>query len=111
MTNTTGDGGPDWLPQGYAPPEHPQATTAMVLGILGLATCTVFSPFAWRIGKRAVAEIDASNGRLGGRGPAQAGYVTGLIGTIMLGVVVGGLVLILVVWIVLVSLWWGAHGS
>jgi hypothetical protein len=29
----------------------------------------------------------------------------------MLGVVVGGLVLILVVWIVLVSLWWGAHGS
>jgi hypothetical protein len=104
MTNTAGDGGPGWAPPGYALPEHPQATTAMVLGILGLATCTVLSPFAWRIGKRAVSEIDASNGRLGGRGPAQAGYVMGLIGTIMLGIVVGGLALILVVWLVLVSL-------
>jgi hypothetical protein len=82
----------------------------MVLGILGLASCTVLSPFAWRIGKRAVSEIDASNGRLGGRGPAQAGYVTGLIGTIMLGAVVGGLLLLLVVWIVLVALFYGAHG-
>ena len=111
MANTTGDGGPGWMPQRYAPPEHPQATTAMVLGILGLATCTVLSPFAWRIGKRAVSEIDASNGRLGGRGPAQAGYVMGLIGTILLGIVVGGLLLVLVVWIVLASLVLGAHGS
>lgn len=104
MSNTTGDGGPGWLPQGYAAPEHPQATTAMVLGILGLATCTVLSPFAWRIGKRAVSEIDASNGQLGGRGPAQAGYVMGLVGTILLGIVVGGFILIVVVWIVIVSL-------
>ena len=104
MSNTTGDGGPGWPPQGYALPEHPQATTAMVLGILGLATCTVLSPFAWRIGKRAVSEIDASNGQLGGRGAAQAGYVMGLVGTILLGIVVGGLILILVVWIVIVSL-------
>jgi hypothetical protein len=110
MTNTTGDGGPGWVPQRYAPPEHPQATTAMVLGILGLVTCTVLSPFAWRIGKRAVSEIDASRGQLGGRGSAQAGYVMGLIGTIMLGIVVGGLVLVVVVWIVIVSLAMG-HGS
>ena len=109
MSNTTGDGGPGWAPQGYMPPEHPQATTAMVLGILGLATCTALSPFAWRIGKRAVSEIDASNGQLGGRGPAQAGYVMGLVGTILLGLVVGALVVILVVWIVVVSLFLGQN--
>jgi len=109
MSNTTGDGGPGWAPQGYAPQEHPQATTAMVLGILGLATCTALSPFAWRIGKRAVSEIDASNGQLGGRGPAQAGYVMGLVGTILLGLVVGALVVILVVWIVVVSLFLGQN--
>lgn len=36
------------------------------------------------IGKRAVAEIDASGGRLGARGQAQAGYVLGIIGTVLL---------------------------
>ena len=37
------------------------------------------------MGKRTVDEIDASNGQLGGRGSAQAGYILGLIGTILLG--------------------------
>lgn len=29
-------------------------------------------------------EIDASNGQLGGRGTAQAGWILGLIGTVLL---------------------------
>jgi hypothetical protein len=80
-------------PQGYAPgqPEHPSATTAMVLGIVGLvgiAFCggitLVLSPFAWAIGRRAVREIDAEPGRYSGREKANAGKIMGLIGTILL---------------------------
>jgi uncharacterized membrane protein YjgN (DUF898 family) len=61
--------------------------------------CGIIAPFAWRMGKRTVAEIDASNGQLGGRGSAQAGYVLGLIGTILLGLAVlaGVAVIVLVV--------------
>jgi hypothetical protein len=74
-------------PYGFpaAPQEHPKATTAMVLGILGLVMCGVAAPFAWAIGKRAVAEIDASGGRLGGRSQAQTGYILGIVGTVLLG--------------------------
>lgn len=78
---------PSAPPYGYLPPppEHPQSTTVMVLGILGLVMCQVASPFAWVMGKRSVAEIDASGGRLGGRGQAQTGYILGIVGTCLLG--------------------------
>ena len=71
-------------PAPYAP-EHPNATTALVLGIVGMVVCGgLLSPFAWVIGRKAVREIDASHGALGGRGSAQAGYVLGVIGSVML---------------------------
>ena len=69
----------------YLPPEHPKATTTLVLGILGLVTCQVLSPFAWVMGKQTVTEIDASAGRLGGRSQANAGYILGIVGTVLLG--------------------------
>ena len=85
------------VPSGYYPQQdHPKATTALVLGILGLVVCGVLAPFAWQMGRRTMEEIDASQGRLGGRGAAQAGYVMGIIGTILLGL---GLLLV-VVWVV-----------
>ena len=97
-----------WAAQGqpppYAPqapiqyaPDHPKATTSLVLGILGLVVCGVIAPFAWVMGKRTVSEIDASGGRLGGRGAAQAGYVLGIIGTVLLGLGVLVLVVYLIV--------------
>ena len=75
--------------------DHPSATTALVLGILGLVLCQVLSPFAWVIGGRAVREIDASQGTLGGRGSANAGRVLGIVGTALLvvGLVVGAILL------------------
>ena len=88
---------------GYGPPpvqyapDHPRATTSLILGILGIVLCQVLGPFAWWIGKRTVDEIDASQGRLGGRGSAQAGYIMGIIGTVLLAF---GLIA-LVVWIIL----------
>jgi hypothetical protein len=84
-------------PYGYAlvPPDHPKATTAMVLGVLGLVCCGICAPFAWAIGSGAVREIDQSQGRYGGRGQAMAGKVLGIIGTVLL--VLGILYIVVVV--------------
>ncbi len=82
---------------GFAAPDHPKASTCLVLGILGVVLCQVVSPFAWVVAKRTLAEIDASQGRWGGRGQAQAGYVLGIVGTVLLGLAVAGLLLYLVV--------------
>jgi hypothetical protein len=90
-------------PSGYgqapysAPREHPQATTILVLGILGLVLCQVLSVFAWVMGNRVVQEIDASGGQLGGRGMANAGRICGIVGSIMLGMSLVLLLLFLVV--------------
>lgn len=83
-------GAPQYVPSyggGYGPsaPDHPQATTVLILGILGLVVCGAIAPFAWVMGNRVVGEIDASNGAMGGRGNAQAGRICGMIGTILLG--------------------------
>ncbi len=78
---------------GYAAPDHPKATTSLVLGILGVVLCQVISPFAWVTGKRTLAEIDASQGRWAGRGQAQAGYVLGIVGTVLLGLGLAALLL------------------
>ena len=63
----------------------------MVLGIVGLVVgflaCGVgflAAPFAWALGRNALKEIRASQGRLGGEGTAQAGMVMGIIGTVLL---------------------------
>ena len=89
-------------PYGYAQPalpNHPSSTTAFVLSLVALAGIVfcggitlVLSPFAWRIGARAVREIDASPGQYGGRDQANAGRIMGIIGTVLL--VVGIVVII-----------------
>ena len=81
---------------GYVRPDHPRATTALILGILGLVLCGIAAPFAWRIGKGALDDIDRSQGRVGGRGQAQAGYILGIIGTILLAISVLAFFLIVV---------------
>jgi hypothetical protein len=79
-------GAPQYIPA-YGPvaPDHPQSTTVLILGILGLLVCGVIAPFAWVMGNRVVAEIDASNGAIGGRGNAQAGRICGIVGSVLLG--------------------------
>ena len=69
----------------HVAPDHPQASTVLVLGILGLVLCQVLSPFAWVMGSRVVSEIDGSRGAYGGRGVANAGRVCGIVGTVMIG--------------------------
>lgn len=71
-------GGPPTGPLGYAPRQtHPQATTAMVLGILSLVVCGVLAIPAIVIGNRVQREIRASGGRLDGESSARAGVICG----------------------------------
>ncbi|MFC4123633.1 DUF4190 domain-containing protein [Nocardia rhizosphaerae] len=86
---------------GYLPPkDHPQTNTVLILGILGLAFCGVCAPFAWLKGRSVLAEIDAAQGLIGGRSSVYAGYVLGIVGTVVLGasllIGVGGLVLLMI---------------
>lgn len=92
---------PQAYPAAAVRPNHPQAQTAMILGLVGLVgtfLCgvTIFlCPFAWLMGGRAKREIDASGGAYGGRDQAMIGYVTGIIGTVLL--VLGILAILLVI--------------
>ena len=93
---------------GQAPANHPSATTALVLGLIGLAGIVfcggitlVLSPFAWQMGARAVREIDANPGMYAGRDQANAGRIMGLIGTVLL--VLGVLVLVAAVGLLMVA--------
>ena len=70
---------------GFVPPDHHQAVTVLILGILGLVLCQLISPFAWVMGNRVVGEIDASGGQLGGRSTANAGRICGIVGTVLFG--------------------------
>ena len=77
-------------------PDHPQTTTILILGICGLVLCQVLGPFAWSMGNKALREIDASNGQLGGRDTANVGRILGMIATIILGLFLVFLVFLVV---------------
>jgi hypothetical protein len=65
-------------------PEDSQATTVLVLGILGLVLCQFLGPFAWSMGSKELAAIDAGRRPPENRGTAQAGKVLGIIATVLL---------------------------
>ena len=76
-----------------AKPEAPKSTTttnrtavtSLVLAILGLTfTVGITAPFAWRMGTKALAEIDADPERYDGRGLAMTGRILGIVGTVYL---------------------------
>lgn len=89
----------------YAMPQDKGATTALVLGIaglaLGLTLCLgigfIVSPFALFTGLAARRRIDASGGQLGGRGNAQAGFIMGVLGTILLVLFILAVIAVVVV--------------
>jgi hypothetical protein len=84
-------------------PDHPRATTSLVLGILSIVVCQVLGPFAWAMGKKTLDEIDASQGRWGGRGAAQAGYILGIVGTVMLALAVVVIIFYVIVMVALIG--------
>ncbi len=62
-------------------PEPSQATTALVLGIVGVILCGLLSPFAWWMGRKEVRAIDAGQRPPENRGNARIGQILGIIGT------------------------------
>ncbi|MEV6556502.1 DUF4190 domain-containing protein [Nocardia sp. NPDC051756] len=88
----------------YGPPqEHPQATMILILGILSLVFCQVIGPVAWVMGKRALNEIDASGGALGGRSNVMVGYVCGIIASAL--TIISIIFIVLFVVLGLVGVW------
>ena len=85
---------------GFAPPDHQQAVLVLILGIVGIVVCGLVAPVAWVMGNRVVAEIDASNGQIGGRSTANAGRICGIVGTCIIGlsllVIVGAIIVVLI---------------
>jgi hypothetical protein len=70
-----------WQP---APSTPGSATAALILGICAIFVCNIIcAPLALVYGYKARNEIDASGGRLGGRGMATAGIVLGWIGIVL----------------------------
>jgi hypothetical protein len=84
--------------------EHPSGTTVLVLGILGLvlgfACCIgfVLSPIAWAKGNSARREIASSpDVNWSNKGTVTAGWVCGIIGTVILALAVLAVVVVVAV--------------
>jgi hypothetical protein len=98
-------------PSGY-PPNHPYQPTppndglglaAMVIGIVSLVLMCGYglgllgSPAALIMGRISMNRIDRSEGRLGGRGMAQAGFILGIVGTVLLVLAIAAIIVIIAI--------------
>lgn len=63
-----------------------RATTALVLGILGLLCCGLLGIPAMIIGKQEMNSIDQGLAPVEGRGLAQAGFILGIVALVLFGV-------------------------
>lgn len=77
-------------------PEQSQATTALVLGILGIVICAPLAPFAWNMGNKELQAIDSGRRPPENRGTANAGKILGIVGTVLLGISLVLVVLLIV---------------
>ena len=77
-------------------PEQSQAVTALVLGILSVIVCQLLGPFAWKLGSDELRGIAEGRRPAEGLSMAQAGRITGIIGTCLLAVGVAFLLFFLV---------------
>jgi hypothetical protein len=60
------------------------ATAVLVLGICSLAVCSLLGPIAWVMGRKELDRINAGELPRSGYGMANAGYICGIIGTMLL---------------------------
>ncbi|MEX2652592.1 MAG: DUF4190 domain-containing protein [Acidimicrobiia bacterium] len=77
-------------------PEASQATTALVLGILGIVLCPVLGPFAWSMGNKEMQAIDAGRRPPENRGTANAAKILGIVGTVLVVIAVALILLVVV---------------
>jgi len=88
---------------GYGSPatqSHPQGTTILVLGILGILLCGVLAVIAWVMGNRAMKEIDANPAAYNNRQTVSIGRVLGIVGTILWGL---GILAYIIFFVVLIG--------
>lgn len=77
---------PQFPSESSAYPEASQATTVLVLGIIGLVLCQILGPFAWVMGNKELEAIDAGRRAPENRGTANAGRILGIISTVLLAI-------------------------
>ena len=77
--------------------DHPQGTTILILGILGLVCCGPLGIAAWVMGNKAMKEIDANPSAYTNRSTVNAGRICGIIGTILWIVIVIAYILLFAV--------------
>ena len=65
-------------------PEASQATTILVLGIIGIVLCQLLGPVAWVMGNNELQAIDAGRRAPENRGTANAGRILGIIATVLM---------------------------
>ncbi len=97
-------GYPPGYPPAYAPAPQNEglAIAAMVIGIVSLVLACGYgigllgSPAALVMGRISMKRIDRSGGQLGGRGMAKAGFVLGIIGSVLLALTIIVVVVVIV---------------
>ncbi len=87
---------------GYPQP-HPQGTTVLVLGIVGLVVCPIVSVVGWVLGNRAIHEIDANPQAYSNRQSVSIGRILSIVGVALWVLIVVFYVLLFVVFGVLGS--------
>ncbi|MEP7009868.1 MAG: hypothetical protein ABJC13_06060 [Acidobacteriota bacterium] len=61
-----------------------QATTAMIVGIVGVICCGLAAPFAWYLGNKELQLIAAGQSSPAGEGAAKTGKILGMVGSALL---------------------------
>ena len=61
-----------------------QATLILILGILGIVCCPICAPIAWIMGGKELKAIKAGTLPATNEGMAKAGWILGIIGSIIL---------------------------
>jgi hypothetical protein len=78
------------------PQPHPQGTTVLVLGIIGLVVCAIAGIVALVMGNKALKEIDANPGAYNNRQNVVIGRILGIVGIVIQGLVVVGYAIVLI---------------
>jgi hypothetical protein len=67
-------------------PEASQASTALVLSIIGLVCCQVLGVVAWVMANNELEGIKAGRRNPANEGTANAARIIGIVGTVLLGI-------------------------
>lgn len=82
-------------------PEHPQAVTILILGILSLFFCQLLGPIAWYMGSKAREDVKASDVGYSNANMISIGWVFGIVATCVMIfsvlVMIGFVVLLLLI--------------